>query len=205
MNKSKRVKKVGVGAMLFAGIVFMVGCVNLEPTRDVVRWHLLHSPSEAELQEDSFSDEEGAWFVRPVRLPDYHQGNRMFFSSEERGVVYVERDFWAEPLSDAVGRVVAMELAQRTRKLVNYYPVSRKSAEDGEFLLSFSRLDPVKNRGVVVDVMVTRTRPDQEGDREGDWRKRFRFTYGEGNYAQGGDIVRELEAALAELARRLSE
>ncbi|MCC5788965.1 MAG: membrane integrity-associated transporter subunit PqiC [Opitutales bacterium] len=165
---------------------------------------MLHSPSEAELQEDSFSDEEGAWYVRPVRLPDYHQGNRIFYYSQDDGVVYVERDFWAEPFRDGVGRVLATEFAQRTGQMVNYYPASRKKSEDGEFLLSFSRLDPVENRGVVVDVMVTRSIPGEESGEE-TWRKRFRFTHGEGKYTQAGDIVGEIEAALVELARRVVE
>ena len=192
-------------AVMVAVLWFLAGCVNLEPTRDTVRWHLLQPAVEIDSEESPEASEERAWFVRSVRLPDYLQGNRMLYYSKERGVVYAERNFWAEPFADGVGRFFASELAQTTGQMVAYHPVSRKSSGEVGVLLSFSRLDPVEGKGLVVDVMVEQSFPAQDSSRDGNReRQRYRFVYGDGDYAEASRIVADIEAALTELARRVA-
>lgn len=185
----------------------LLGCLNLEPARDEVRWHVLPNPDSEGLADSVVSDEAGAWFVRAVRLPDYWQGNQIVFISDENELQFLQKDRWGEPLADGLGRFFATAFAQHTNQMVAYYPLSRRRPEDSSILLSFSRLDPVHGQGVLVDVFVERSFPSVGGDdsSEQTTRHRHRFVYGDGTFQNASEVVVAIQGALAELVRRVTE
>ena len=147
-------------------------------------------------------DDSPAIGIGPVTLPQYLDRPQIVQRSGPNRLVVAEFDRWAEPLSDTVPRILAMNIGRLLQsERVYVVPRRRPLPIDLTLEVDFSQLEPLTDGSAVVAarwlVFGEGSQPRQEGSAE------IRLEGGLPNSYEAQ--VELLSKALGELSRRMAE
>ena len=190
--------------LLALACAWAVGCGSLlDPRPDTSRFYVLDPIAAQGPADEALSDDGVSIGLGPVRIPDYLRRPEMVTRTGASEIEPSNAARWAEPLDQALPRVLAKELARalRTPRVVSY-PWYRRTRPDYQVsieVLQFERDEP-SDRAVLVarwEVRALRSEDDHRLYRES------RLSQKSGGSA--ADVVAALHAVLVDFAAELAK
>lgn len=96
---------------LFLPLVFLQGCLNLNPKVQPVHFYALQATAEVDAQfvlKPTCSEVVG---ILPIQIPNYLKSNKLLLDFTPPEIHYEEYHRWAEPLAEGFGRIITENLS----------------------------------------------------------------------------------------------
>jgi uncharacterized lipoprotein YmbA len=141
---------------LLAGVlVFLSGCLNLDPVPETTRYFMLDQNLAAAGSGEAnvrWQEVEAIHVGRPV-IPEYLNTPRIFYRTSTGEPRYTQRERWAEAMVDSLPRTLARHLSNLSGiNDISYYPAP--AAESGATRIQWEiiQFEGIENRGAIIDL-----------------------------------------------------
>ena len=140
-------------AMLGGLCLFPTGCSVLQPKADLTEFYVLRSPSAVSGVRAPAGGSPLEIRVGPGNVAEYLNATPIAVEEGVNRLRYLDRHHWAEPLSKAIGRTLAGELAARLDPArVTVYPEPTAGAASLEVRYSVTRFEGQLDGPVTLEV-----------------------------------------------------
>ena len=145
---------VQLSHVLVAGLLFMQpGCSVLQPKADLTEFYVLRSPASVARIPASVGGRPVEIRVGPGNIPEYLNATPIAVEDGANRLRYLDRHHWAEPLSKAIGRTLAGDLAARLDPArVTVYPDPVTGTSNLEIRYTITRFEGRLNGPVTLEV-----------------------------------------------------
>lgn len=143
------------------GLSLLPACIDLAPKADPTRFYVLTPP---EPGQGSFSGQPQAVSIRIAHLPDYLDQPRLIVRQGRNEIAFAEYHRWAEPLPDALPRVLAAGIeAALPYYRVSVYPAEARGDNALEVSLWVQRFEATREGEVRVSLRWEIENTDEKG------------------------------------------
>jgi uncharacterized lipoprotein YmbA len=201
--RGRFVRRTGVGLAVL-GLVFGSACGILDPRPDKVRFFVLAEANDVGGPPASRTSEALSVGLGPVALPEYVRRSSIVTRSHGTEIVPSPDEHWAEPIEEAVVRVLARDLALALGiSSVTTYPWYADAAPGRQVRITLSRFEREDGGRVVLvalwQIIDTSTRAIVI-ERESHFAREAKASGDSG----GAPTAAALSSTLADLAREIA-
>lgn len=133
-----------------AAILAASSCGFLRPRPDLTRWFVLATIEELEGQPAAEIGERSLG-IGPLTFPEYVLRRELVSRDGTTGIVPFAHDRWAEPLEDAVARVLASDLAHLTGARTVQHPWFAANAPALRARVDFERFEVLERESAILE------------------------------------------------------
>ncbi len=200
-SSSRRIAASCSGAALaLAASLLAPSCTVLEPRPDQTRWFVLATIEELDPAREAAPRTEQTLGVGPLTLPEYVLRRELVSRRGATSIVPSPHETWAEPLDEAVARVLASDLAFSSGARTVLFPWFTTEAPRTRVRIDFARFE-LEDRARAVLVATWRLEEPEGGvvlERQSQFERELADP-------GGASAALELSHALAELCDEIAE